>query len=227
MSNDISFKMNINIVDAAAFDRIKGGANIDWRPPHKLISKYKELKDLGLGSLIGRQDVLKADEFKTLNIRTCTGGLTSDSKTGTGAGFHYFDDAKNYEDIGGFLKYLFNLNPNPDRAFLVGGKNLSKNEYSLPIMNLFLEVFKIKIPNLTYFCEHRYPYSETDFHFSQKDDTVTVCSMFHSPIEVIERYVSSVDDLKKCYKRIHIADGDQLFINGKEVDTKQFKTDNI
>ena len=221
MSNDISFKMKINFVDAKAFAKIKGGVYIDWQPPHKVVSKYNEWADLGLKSIIKRQDIVHADEFRTANVRTCTGGGIIDLKNSGSSGFHYYDDKTNYNNIVDFLKKLFEVNKNPDSAFVIGGKNLLHNEYSLPIMNTILEIFKLKIPKVTYFCEHGFPYSETDFHYSRKDDTLTICSMFRSPTELTEHHVSSPEDLKKCYKRIHIADGDELYINEKKVEKEK------
>ena len=226
-NNNISFKMKFDFVNGSAFEKIKGGTYIDWKPPHKVISKYKELSELGLGSLIKRQDVVLADEFKTYSVRTCEGGLTKNSQDKRTLGFHYFDDETNYNTIGEFLKLIFNLNPNPDSAVLIGGKNLLGSKYSIPNMNIFMEVFKIKIPKLTYFCDHAHPYSETDFHYSQKDDKMTICSMFRPQKEALEHYVSSIDDLRNCYRKIHMADGDVLMINGKEVDSAQFKTNKI
>ena len=218
--------MNFNFVNGSAFEKIKSGAYIDWKPPHRVISKYKELSELGLGSLIQRQDIVLADEFKTFSVRTCEGGLTKNSQAEGALGFHYLDDETNYNNIGKFLKLIFELNPNPDRAFLIGGKNLLGSKYSIPNMNIFLEVFKIKIPNLTYFCEHAHPYSETDFHYSKKEDTVTICSMFRPQKEALEQYVSSGQDVLNCFKKVHIADGDVLMINGKEVDAEQINNRN-
>lgn len=227
MSNDISFKMKVNIVDAAAFDKIKGGVNIDWKPPHKIISKYKEWADLGLSSLIKRQDFVVADEFRTTNVRTCFGFGTMNKECCISNGGHYLDDKENYKNILDYIKLIFKSNPNPDSAFAIGGKNLLNNEYSLPNMNFFLDIFKLKIPNLTCFCEHKLPYSETDFHYSLKDDVLTICTTYNTQPTANEYNISTPEEINMCYRKVHLADGDELYINGKEVDAKQFKTDNI
>jgi hypothetical protein len=74
-----------------------------------------------------------------------------------------------------------------------------------------------KISKLSVFQEHADELSETDFHYDVKTDTYTICSRgFDRKNEKIIS-VNSLEDLLKRYRKIHIADGDILMINGEKI----------
>lgn len=116
-----------------------------------------------------------------------------------------------------YINRLFQIVPNPDRAFLIGGKTLTGAEHSMEQFNAFEKVFKERVPNLTMFKEHVLPYSESDIHYSVAKDTWTVHTMFKPLTDWREYDVLSVESLNNNFKEIKMANGDILQIMGEEV----------
>lgn len=224
MIDKTTFTSRINFVDSKTFDGFRRGAYVDFRKEGEFstkklsnMQKYKNkleqminLKKMNLS----RTDVVAADEFYTEGVRTCTSGGVIDLKTGKCAGFHFYDSLDNIGKIDEMIANIFDRVPNPDRALILGGKNLKFSNYSLPIFEKIAEAIMSRIKNVTVFREHQYPFSETDMHYSLKNDSWTIYSMFRPVTEIKERYISSNEDLGKCFREIKIADGDDLdFIN--------------
>jgi hypothetical protein len=106
------------------------------------------------------------------------------------------------------LDAIFELVPNPDRALLLGSKKLKFSPYSIPIFDKILEGLSKRIKNITVFREHIFPYSESDLHYSLKDDTWTIRSMFRPLTDYKEYDILSKETLEKSFKEIKLADGD-------------------
>ena len=212
MTNNVSFTSRINFVDSKTFDRFMKGAYVDFRTDHGLIPPNK-INERIVSKLTGkpiykRSDVLEADEFYTDTVRTCTAGGIVDTKTGKAVGFHIYDSDANADKTDEILDNIFAYIPNPDRALVLGSKKLKGSVYSIPIFQKILEGIKKRVQNVSVFNEHIFPYSETDMHYSLKNDTWTIRSMYRPLMDYKEYEIESKDDLAKCFRDFKIADGD-------------------
>ena len=220
MTNNVSFTSRFNFVTAQEFDKFRRGAYIDFKADGDLsfldLKKIREL-ERELGSKIDhpRVDVVKADEFNTETVRTCTAGGVVDTKNGEAAGFHGYDSLFNLEHVDDFLDNLFWRVKNPDRAFLIGSKTLRGSVYSCPFFQKLYEGLKERVPNITVIREHVLPYSETDFHYGVKNDTWTIHSMYKPLTDYREYDIKSREELDKCFKEIRLANGDILTFGEK------------
>ena len=136
--SDVSFTSKFIFVNRKTFDNLAKGAYVDFHPDDTYtefdMKKIRELQKIfGNDVKNPRLDVLKADEFYTDTVRTCTAGGVVDTKTGEAAGFHIFDCLRNSEQIDNILDNIFGRVKNPDRALIVGSKNLNGSNFSLPI----------------------------------------------------------------------------------------------
>ena len=218
--DNLSFTSRINFVDKKTFENFRRGTYIDFRPDNDLsfldLQKIREIeKELGSKINHPRLDVVKADEFSTDSVRTCTAGSVVDTVNGEAAGFHTYDSLSNFEHVDDILDNLFWRVKNPDRAFLIGSKNLKGSEFSCPIFQKLYEGIAKHVKNVTIFREHLFPFSESDFHYSLKNDTLTINSMYKPLTDWREFDIKSKEDLNKCFKEIKVADGDIVTFNGK------------
>ncbi len=213
MANNVSFTSRYNFVSARGFEKFRRGAYIDFRADgdlsHLDLKKIREA-EREIGSKIDRPrvDVVKADEFNTETVRTCTAGGVVDTENGEAAGFHAYDSLFNLEHVDDFLDNLFWRVKNPDRAFLIGSKELRGSMYSRPIFQKLYDGIAKRVPNVTVIREHVFPYSETDIHYAVKNDTWTIHSMYKPLTDYREYDVKSKEDLNKCFKEIKLANGD-------------------
>jgi hypothetical protein len=213
--NDISFTSRFQFVNAKGFENFRRGAYIDFRTNSDLTALdmiNMKIVEKAMGTKIKhpRLDVVKADEFFTEEVRTCSAGGVVDTKTGEAAGFHAYDSLDNLNKVEDILENLFGRVPNANRAFIVGSKDLHCAEISIPMFKAIYEGIAKRIKNVTVFREHTLPYSETDFHYASKNDTWTIHSMYR-PLTDIKQYdVTTKEELNKCFKEIKLANGDVL-----------------
>lgn len=161
-------------------------------------------------------NILKADEFYSEEIRTCTGGgLVKPFKEAEG--FHIWDDKPNIKNFPENINRLFRFIKNPERGILIGSKKRNENPYSLEIFTKFKKIFLERVKNISLFERHRYELSETNYHYSLKDDTWTIYSTFQRGKNSAMRQIKTLDDLLECFENISIAKGDRLFIGKKEI----------
>lgn len=213
--DNISFTSRINFVDNKTFNNFRKGAYVDFRSEQeitaidrltlKLVEKFS-----GNGIKNPRLDVIKSDEFYTDGVRTCTAGGIVNTKTGEAAGFHIYDCKGSLEKVDDILENLFAHVKNPDRAVILGSKNLKTAEFSIPIFKKLCDGISEKIQNVTQFREHIFPYSESNLHYSAKNDTWTIHSMFRPLTDIKEFDITSRETLDKCFKEIKLANGDTL-----------------
>lgn len=210
---DVSFTSRINFVNRKAFENFRKGTYVDFRAEQELTAldmiNLKTIEKLTGGRIKHpRLDVLKADEFFTEEVRTCTAGGVVNTKTGECAGFHIYDSLANSEKIDDILDNIFGNVQNPDRALILGSKHLRTSTYSIPIFQKIYEGIAKRVPNVTIFREHTMPFSESDMHYSFKNDTWTIRSMFRPLTDIKEFDVSTEEELAKSFKEIKLADGD-------------------
>lgn len=195
-NNQVSFTSKIKFVDSAQFSMLKKKNYIGYRH--------------------NEPNILKAPEFYSTEIRTCTGGGLINPYS-EAEGFHFWDDLTNKKKFSILIHSLFRFVKNPERGFLVGSKELAGSKYSIEQFQNFKKVFLEKVKNVTLFEKHRNTNSETNFHYNLDTDTWTICASFREPDSNKIKYVKNIKDLKSCYENISIADGDRLFIGKKEI----------
>jgi hypothetical protein len=198
--NGITFTSNIKFVKYSTYEKLCRGC-------------------VKIGFSNNERDILNASKFYSKDIRTCTGGgLVAPKKEAEG--FHFLDDINNKKNFMLNIARLFNHIKEPKNAVLIGSKDLAENKFSIEQFQKLKKVFKKKVKNVTSFEEHNYLYSETHYHYSLNTDTWTLCSRYWTrgnDGELVSHTVTSVDELRKCFKDISIAPSDRLFIGKKEI----------
>lgn len=218
--SDVTFTSRINFVDRKAFENFRKGDYVDFRTNNELTAldmiTLRAVEKLTGGKIKHpRLDVLKSDEFFTEEVRTCTAGGVVDTKSGKAVGFHIYDSLDNFNKIGDVLENIFGNVETPDRAVILGSKNLKSSIYSIPIFQKLLKGISERVPNLTVFKEHTLPFSESNMHYSLKNDTWTIQSMYRPLTDYKEFDVSSQEELNKCFKEIKLANGDIITFGEK------------
>lgn len=195
-NSSVSFTSNICFVDRIAYNKIK--------------------KRNSIGFWHDVPNILKADEFYSEGIKTCTGGgVVIPFKEAEG--FHFWDDMTNKKKFPDIVNSLFRFVKNPQRALLVGSKKLDDSPYSIEQFERFKKVFTERIKNVSLFEKHRYENSQTHYIYSLDNDTWTLFSEYKKGNNMRYNQVKSLKALKECFENISIADGDRLFINNKEI----------
>ena len=205
MDNKISFKSNIKFVDKRTFQNL-------------LKSRDFKYIDYGWSETISNRWFNKIDLLYTEKVRTCTAGaIVSPHKKAKG--FHIYHSRDNHRFLDAFFHYMFESLSKPQRALLIGAKNLSDTPFSLANFRKAKELIGTKTKNISFFEGHSFRTSETDFCYSLKDDTWTIYSSFLSKGKEIP--VITPQRLKRAFQKIQIASGDRLFVGGKEITRKK------
>ena len=195
-NSSVSFTSNIHFVDRIAYNKIK--------------------KKNSIGFWHDVPNILKADEFYSEGIKTCTGGgIVIPFKEAEG--FHFWDDMTNKKKFPDIVNSLFRFVKNPQTALLVGSKKLDDSPYSIEQFERFKKVFTERIKNVSLFERHRYENAQTHYIYSLDNDTWTLFSEYQKGKNIRYNQVKSLKALKECFENISIADGDRLFINNKEI----------
>lgn len=195
-NNSLSFGSKIRFVDRQVYKMLEKKNYIDYHH--------------------NRPNILKAGEFFSEEIRTCTGGGLVNPGS-EALGFHLWDDLTNKKNFPIIINNLFRFVRNPERALLVGSKELYDAPYSLEQFQKIKKIFLERIKNVSIFEEHQFPNSETHYHYSLDKDTWTLCTSYQDYDDLCYKSVRNLDMLKKCFGKISIAQGDQLFIGKKEI----------
>lgn len=205
MHRNISFQSRINFVSPIAFSEMKiknKSKFINWDKDSPLYEKN--------------------NIFDTVGIKTCIGGGFTD-RVSKAIGFHWFDNMENYFCIDRMCYAVFNVFKNIDiNGLIVGGKNLKYRPYSLKISDKVTDYFKKKVKFLTIFQEHNTIDGQTSILYNLKNDTWTICAGYTDKNGNYQN-VQNLKDLKRCYKRIIIADNDMICFNGVEVPREKLK----
>ena len=196
MKEKVSFKSRITFVDRKTFNKFKKGTPIFFK--HDM------------------PNIIKDKIFYSEDIRTCTGGgVVTPAKEAEG--FHLLDDVTNYKNIHDFIVYIFRYVKDAQRGLLLGSKELDTRPYSVKIFEKIKDAFYKRLSNVSIFERHTYSNSQTHFMYSLKDDTWTLCTGYRMPDTETLISVSTPMDLKRVFGKISIAEGDSLFIKGKEI----------
>ncbi len=200
MTHNISFKQNIKFVDQHNFYKFvtdhKWEIGYSWHDPLYVTNKYFR-------------------NFFTLNARTCTAGGFRNAN-GDAVGFHLLDCLENYEQAEVNCKKIYNAVENPISGIIVGSKKILGCKYSLPIFSKTEKFFAEKIKELSIFKQHTYEDGGTSFVYHSETDTWFIRPQWGDTLECAK----SIDDIKKFYKKIIIADGDKVYIGSVEIDPK-------
>lgn len=173
-NSSVSFTSNIHFVDRIAYNKIK--------------------KKNSIGFWHDVPNILKADEFYSEGIKTCTGGgLVIPFKEAEG--FHFWDDMTNKKKFPDIVNSLFRFVKNPQRALLVGSKKLDDSPYSIEQFECFKKVFTERIKNVSLFERHRYENAQTHYIYSLDNDTWTLFSEYQKGKNIRYNQVKSLKAL--------------------------------
>lgn len=195
-NNSLNFTSKIRFVDSPVYRAMKKSNYIDY--------------------FHDKPNILKAKEFYSEGIRTCTGGGLVNPHV-EAEGFHLWDDRTNAKNFSMIVNSLFRFVKNPERGLLVGSKELEGSPYSLPQFAKLKQVFSERVENVTLFQKHKFDNSQTHYNYSLDDDTWTLCTTFRRSDNAKLNTVRSLKDLQNCFEKISIAKGDRLFIGKKEI----------
>lgn len=183
---------------------------VPWKTFEKITNKNKILY------FHDTPNILKADEFYSTDIRTCTGGgLTKPFEEAEG--FHFWDDRITQKNLNNNVVSLFRFIKNPERGILIGGKNLDSNPLSIPLFNKFKQTISDRVKNLSVFGIHKFENCQSHYNYNTKTDTWTICTEYRKNDNSMLRSVNSLNTLKNTFEEISIAKGDRLFIGNKEI----------
>lgn len=202
--NNISFTSNIRFVSYDKFKKIA-------------------CKSPNIGFELDERNIVKANQFHSYDVRTCTGGGLVNPNV-EAEGFHLLDDIANRNNFAQIIEKLFTYVKNPQRGILLGSKELWKDSCSVAQFQDLKKVFLERVKNVSVFEKHMHDLSETHYHYSLDKDTWTLCSR---SFEIVDKKfksqdVKSVSDLKGFFEKISIADGDRLFIGKEEILPKDY-----
>ena len=161
-------------------------------------------------------NILKADTFYSMAIRSCTGGGLVNPGI-EAEGFHFWDDQPNKKKFPELVNSLFRFVKNPQNGLLVGSKELSYTPYSIEQFERFKKVFLERVKNVSIFQTHKFKNSETHYHYSLDTDTWTLCTGYNEHFGGKWKYLKKPDEFLKVFEAVSISDGDRLFIGKKEV----------
>ena len=197
--NSITFTSNIHFVDRIGYSKLRKKNRIDF---------WHDVPN-----------ILKADEFYSEGIKTCSGGgLVNPSKEAEG--FHLWDDKINQKNFTQIVNSLFEFVKEPQRALLIGSKKIEGSPYSVKQFQKFKKIFHERVKYLSFFEQHRYENSQTHYHYSVDNDTWTLFSEYAKSENGRYIQVKDLKKLKECFHNISIAKGDRLFIGENEITVK-------
>jgi hypothetical protein len=207
IDSNISFTSNFNFVSKRAFEKIASASDT--------------CIDYGVYG-INPYFCTKTGLFRTEKVRTCiAGGIKAENHGKKNmVGFHLLDNKNNWKNIDKIYKQLaLLLFDTPKRAFIIGSKCYSDYD----TLNSYILVKNMKdylnqvIKNVTIFEPHTRGSAESNIHYSALTDTWTINTQYYDCLSGKFKSVLSKKDLLENFLNISIADGDKLFIRGKEI----------
>ena len=191
-SNNISFTSKINIVPPQIYHQLWRGKEITCDPKAR--------------------NVIEGKDLYTYGVRTCSaGGITSDTHR-RAIGFHIMDIKDNIDNIKYFIDRITLPIFMPRNCLLVGSKTLKGSPYSTIQFQKLKEAFTKRYHDISIMEEFTDESGEMDMYYSLEQDTWFL-SITHQ-----KQPVKSVEQLKQCFKNVHIAKNDTLYIYDTKVD---------
>lgn len=199
LANGISFKSRINIVTEREFKKLATGEYID-------ISE-------------SREDIKKVvnENIRTEDVRSCVAGAAINTKTKEAVGFHFYDCRKNYRNAKKRVDEVMDLVPGADRVLLLGGKKTLFSRFSIPLFKATEDEFKKRVENVTTFEQHKIPLSQSKILYSAKNDEWFINTVYSKSSPMWGTDVTSEEELLENFNRIKTAEGDYIYINGKQI----------
>lgn len=189
---------------------------------YRNFKKVIQPEDINLNSCIyalGEKVCVNTDLFRTEKVRTCTaGGLRS--KNGRFSGFHIFDSESNRDNIKKIYKIMTrNFGYDVERALLIGSKYFGDFESykSVAIFKKLNNILQNAGKKVTAFQTYTNNSAQSNLHYNAATDTWTINTQVLNYVTGKYNSILTKKDLKKIFKNISIADGDTLYINGKEI----------
>lgn len=199
-NSNVSFKSRINIVTSQkVFEGLKKG---------KYIHYYSDRT---------HNDIVKAADFYTINIKTCTGGGLVSQKYKTAIGFHLWDKIENLAKAVETVKANISL---PSNGLLIGAKKRYIAEDSIPNFEKLRNSLSEICPNLSCFKTFKNQFSKADFAYCKEHDCWNIRLSTYDEKTQKRLPVRSVKSLLEFFEEIFIAPTDTLFLNGKQVTQK-------
>ena len=199
-TNRVSFKSRINIVTEKTFRKLPRGVFINY---------YADKRN---------SNIVKAANFSTYGIRTCTGGGLMSRFDNAALGFHIWDETTNIPDI---LMYIRKQIFCPDCGLLIGSKKLYDSPNSVKIFERMKKSLMEVCPNISYFKTFTNDYARADFKYSREQDCWNIKLTSYNEATERDVPVFSLNTLLKFFEEISIAPSDLLFINGKLIKREQ------
>lgn len=205
--SSISFTSNINFVSKRAFKKIASASDtfIDY-------------------GIYGKSPYFctRTDLFRTEQVRTCVaGGIKAKNRRKKNmVGFHLLDNKNNWKNVDKIYKQLrLLLFDTPERAFLIGSKNYFDSSMldSYVLAQNMKDYLNLALKRVTIFDTHVKSTAESNIHYNAKTDTWTVNTQYYDYDIRKFKSVLSKEELLENFLHISIAEGDRLFIRGKEV----------
>ena len=194
--NNINFKSKIKVLSPTDYERLINNMSIN--PNYQNIFDWNiELKPKEPESF--RAYRVNTELASTENIKSCTGALFITPGEKINLVTHLLNSAEN-------IKNLTKLEPyaNGENAFIVGSK--SEYDYSSELYKAVENMAKIKKMPITKL-EDMDRYWEAHFACDALKDTIYLCVN-----EIInpDRYVKSLDTLKRVFKKVSISPKDTI-----------------
>lgn len=199
-NSDISFKSKINIVTSQkVFDSLQKG---------KYIHYYTDRT---------HNDIVKAADFYTVNIKTCTGGGLVSRKEKTAVGFHLWDKIEN---LGKAIETIKTNIISPSNGLLIGAKKRHIAEDSVPNFEKLKNSLSEICDNMSFFKTFKNQFSKADFAYCKEQDCWNIRLSTYDEKTQKRLPVRSLKSLLEFFDEIFIAPSDTLFINGKQITPK-------
>ena len=199
------FKSNIKIVSPEDFNKMTWKASCD--------DGMDEIFNYLLKDKYDSSDVkwkcyrTNAKNVLSEGVRSCIGGLVIDEKAKSAKlAMHVYDDENNFSRLSAFNPLLKGTN-----ALLIGSR--AQFEYSPKTFKYFEEKLNSNNVPISIFEDLQNSW-EVDFAYVAKTNDILLCI---KDIMNPKKYVKSMDELLKAFKRVVVSKKDTLeFINSKE-----------
>lgn len=188
-------------------------ANLRFEPREALM-RFRDAKYINFED--NAQNIVKADEFVTEFIASCTGGgLTGRNTSG---GFHIWDNKENTKSITKIIDKILENVENPSEGLVIGAKDIDWCKSSMTNFLKIRNAMKKRVKNLSIFQTIKSKLGVVHCGYSAKENCwIISCEERGLRNNDFSSKVNNVEELKAFFGKISIAKNDKLFIQGKEI----------